>query len=242
MKPRKTALSLLCAVALTLTLLVVPSSASGSLFFLSLNDTLPAQSTQTTPIQYNGWVYVPVNVFSSRTTGINFGVYYGVTENGSSILLYNLSGRSITFDLTNGTAVTSEGETINPSRAIAQNGVYYVPAYPICRYFGLTYSYYSTDYGPLLRIKDGNAVLSDALFLNSAESIMRSRANSYAQDNTPNGGDNGGGSEGVTLPASHHRRQHPRGTGDPGGRRACAGVLPLPGGGGLRRGGHYGHP
>ena len=114
MKPRKTALSLLCAVALTLTLLVVPSSASGSLFFLSLNDTLPAQSTQTTPIQYNGWVYVPVNVFSSRTTGINFGVYYGVTENGSSILLYNLSGRSITFDLTNGTAVTSEGETINP--------------------------------------------------------------------------------------------------------------------------------
>ena len=200
MKPRKTALSLLCAVALTLTLLVVPSSASGSLFFLSLNDTLPAQSTQTTPIQYNGWVYVPVNVFSSRTTGINFGVYYGVTENGSSILLYNLSGRSITFDLTNGTAVTSEGETINPSRAIAQNGVYYVPAYPICRYFGLTYSYYSTDYGPLLRIKDGNAVLSDALFLNSAESIMRSRANSYAQDNTPNGGDNGGGSEDVTLP------------------------------------------
>ena len=49
MKPRKTALSLLCAVALTLTLLVVPSSASGSLFFLSLNDTPPAQSTQTTP-------------------------------------------------------------------------------------------------------------------------------------------------------------------------------------------------
>ena len=43
MKPRKTALSLLCAVALTLTLLVVPSSASGSLFFLSLNDTLPVQ-------------------------------------------------------------------------------------------------------------------------------------------------------------------------------------------------------
>ena len=128
---------------------------------------------------------MPVNVFSSRTTGINFGVYYGVTENGSSILLYNLSGRSITFDLTNGTAVTSEGETINPSRAIAQNGVYYVPAYPICRYFGLTYSYYSTDYGPLLRIKDGNAVLSDALFLNSAESIMRSQGPTATPRTTP---------------------------------------------------------
>ena len=251
MKPRKTALSLLCAVALTLTLLVVPSSASGSLFFLSLNDTLPAQSTQTTPIQYNGWVYVPVNVFSSRITGINFGVYYGVTENGSSILLYNLSGRSITFDLTNGTAVTSEGETINPSRAIAQDGVCHcVPkAYHICRYFGLTYSYYSTDYGPLLRIKDGNAVLSDALFLNSAESIMRSqlrtqlRPGQHPQRRRQRRGERRCHSPrwGRHHHASHHRRQHPRGTGDPGGRRACAGVLPLPGGGGLRRG-HYGHP
>ena len=218
MKPRKTALSLLCAVALTLTLLVVPSSASGSLFFLSLNDTLPAQSTQTTPIQYNGWVYVPVNVFSSRITGINFGVYYGVTENGSSILLYNLSGRSITFDLTNGTAVTSEGETINPSRAIAQNGVYYVPAYAVCRYFGLTYSYYSTDYGPLLRIKDGNAVLSDALFLNSAESIMRSWSSSYAQGSSPSGGGSGSSSNGngtTTLPG-----------GDSGGNGSGAGPPP----------------
>ena len=242
MKPRKTALSLLCAVALTLTLLVVPSSASGSLFFLSLNDTLPAQSTQTTPIQYNGWVYVPVNVFSSRTTGINFGVYYGVTENGSSILLYNLSGRSITFDLTNGTAVTSEGETINPSRAIAQNGVYYVPAYPICRYFGLTYSYYSTDYGPLLRIKDGNAVLSDALFLNSAESIMRSRANSYAQDNTPNGGDNGGGSEDVTLPGGGGTTTPPTTDGNtPVAPEIPEDAAPAPVFS-LRRGGHYGHP
>ena len=42
MKPRKTALSLLCAVALTLTLLVVPSSASGSLFFLCLLYTSPS--------------------------------------------------------------------------------------------------------------------------------------------------------------------------------------------------------
>ena len=93
-----------------------------SLFFLSLNDTLPAQSTQTTPIQYNGWVYVPVNVFSSRITGINFGVYYGVTENGSSILLYNLSGRSITFDLTNGTAVTSEGRPSTPAGPLPRMG------------------------------------------------------------------------------------------------------------------------
>ena len=198
MKRIKTALSLVCALALTLALLVVPSSASGNLFFLSVNDTLPAQSAQTTPIQHGGWVYVPVNVFSSRVTGINLGVYYGITENADSVVLYNLSGRTMTFDLVNGTASTSAGEVPNPSRVVQQNGIYYVPAYAVCRYFGLTYSYYSTDYGPLLRIKDGNAVLSDALFLNSAESIMRSWSSSYAQDTTPNGGSNGNGS--TTLP------------------------------------------
>ena len=57
------ALSLLCAAALSLSLLVLPSSASSDLFFLSVNDTLAEQSTQTTPVQYNGWIYVPVTAF-----------------------------------------------------------------------------------------------------------------------------------------------------------------------------------
>ena len=75
MKRIKTIVSFLCAAALALTLLVMPSSASGGLFFLSLNDTLPAQSVQMTPVQYSGWVYVPVNVFNSQSTGVNFGAF-----------------------------------------------------------------------------------------------------------------------------------------------------------------------
>lgn len=173
----KRLLAALCALAVALTLVVVPSSASNSLFFLSLNDTLPAQSTQITPIQYNGWIYVPVTVFSSRVTGINFGVYYGTTNNDESLIFYNLSGKTMTFDLVNGTATASSGETPVPGTILQRNGTYYAPAYAICRYFGLTYSYYTTEYGPLLRIKDGNAVLSDSLFISSASSIMRSRVN-----------------------------------------------------------------
>ena len=227
MKRIKTALSLVCALALTFTLLVVPSSASGNLFFLSVNDTLPAQSAQTTPIQHGGWVYVPVNVFSSRATGINLGVYYGITENADSVVLYNLSGRTMTFDLVNGTASTSAGEVPNPSRVVQQNGIYYVPAYAVCRYFGLTYSYYSTDYGPLLRIKDGNAVLSDALFLNSAESIMRSWSSSYAQNTTPNGGSNGNGS--TTLPGGDSAGNGSgAGSGGSGGSGSESGDTPIP--------------
>ena len=110
MKRIKTIVSFLCAAALALTLLVMPSSASGGLFFLSLNDTLPAQSVQMTPVQYSGWVYVPVNVFNSQSTGVNFGLYYGLTENNTKLVLYNLSGKTMTFDLQNGTATAVGGE------------------------------------------------------------------------------------------------------------------------------------
>ncbi len=191
MKRIKTIVSFLCAAALALTLLVMPSSASGGLFFLSLNDTLPAQSVQMTPVQYSGWVYVPVNVFNSQSTGVNFGLYYGLTENNTKLVLYNLSGKTMTFDLQNGTATAVGGEAPVPGKVLRQNGVYYVPAYAVCRYFGLSYSFYSTDYGPLLRLKDGNAMLSDSLFLSSAASIMRSRINSYYQSQSPNGGGDG---------------------------------------------------
>ena len=195
-------LALLCAVAVGLTLLVLPSSATGSLFFLSLNDTLPAQSVQTAPIQSSGWVYVPTGVFNSRTTGINFGVYYGLTDDNESLVLYNLSGKTMTFHLDTDTATTSTGETPVPGRVLRQNGQYYVPAYAVCRFFGLTYSFYSTDYGPLLRIKDSNAVLNDNLFLSSAASILRSRTNSQVFNNNNNTNSNGNSAPTPAPPSS----------------------------------------
>lgn len=184
---KKKLLSLVCAAALLLSLLAVPASAGNSLFFLSLNDTLVSQSAQTTPIQHSGWVYVPVTAFSNRVTGVNFGIYYGFSENGDSLLVYNLSGKTMTFDLVNGTATAENGEPPVPGNVVRQNGVYYVPAYAVCRYFGLTYSFYSTEYGPLLRIKDGNAILNDSLFISSASSMMRSQYNSYNQSQNNSG-------------------------------------------------------
>ena len=188
---KKKLLALLCALAIAAGLLTVPASAAGGIFFLSLNDTLPAQSLQTTPIQYNGWIYVPANIFSSRVTGINFGVYYGVNEN-NELIFYDLTGRQLTFDMDTGTATASNGESPVPGTIVRQNGIYYAPAYAICRYFGLSYSFYTTDYGPILRIKDGSAVLSDQLFLSSAASLMQSRLNAIERGQSGQSGGNGG--------------------------------------------------
>lgn len=183
MKKRLTALA--CTLALLLALLAGSTTATGGLFFLGLNDTLVPQSSQTTPIQSGGWVYVPVTAFNSRVTGVNFGVYYGFTENNESLIFYNLSGKNLTFNLTDGTATAVGADPPVPSKVIARGGIYYVPAYAVCRYFGLTYSFETTEYGPLLRIKDSKAVLGDALFINSTASMMRSRYNAYLQSIEP---------------------------------------------------------
>lgn len=188
---KKKLLALLCALAIAAGLLTAPASAAGSIFFLSLNDTLPAQSLQTTPIQHNGWIYVPANIFSSRVTGINFGVYYGVNED-DELIFYDLTGRQLTFDMDTGTATASNGESPVPGTIVRQNGIYYAPAYAVCRYFGLSYSFYTTDYGPILRIKDSSAVLSDQLFLSSAASLMQSRLNAAVGGQT-------GGNSGTTV-------------------------------------------
>lgn len=181
---KKKCIALVCALALMLTLLPGKASASG-LFFLGLNDSLMPQSGQLTPIQSGGWVYVPATVFNNRVTGINFGVYYGFTDNNESMIFYNLSGKKMTFNLMDGTATADGSAPPVPSKVIVRGGSYYVPAYAICRYFGLTYSFETTEYGPFLRIKDGRAVLHDSLFINSCESNMQSRYNAYQQSIAP---------------------------------------------------------
>ena len=177
--------AVLCALALVLGFCVYPVSADTKLFFLALNDTLPASGSQITPIQSGGWIYVPVSVFNSRASGVNFGISYGFTENNQSLIMYNLSGKTLTFDINTSTATGANGETIMPGRVLLSGGVIYIPAYPVCDYFGLSYSYLTSEYGPVLRIKDGTARLGDSAFLTSADSLMRARYNAANPAPTP---------------------------------------------------------
>ena len=174
---KKRLAAVFCTLALVLGLSINPVSADTKIFFLALNDTLPAAEAQITPIQSGGWIYVPVTVFNSRVSGVNFGISYGFTENNQSLIMYNTSGKTLTFDINTSTATGANGESIMPGRVLPSRGVIYIPAYSVCDYFGLSYSYLTTEYGPVLRIKDGNARLSDSAFLSSADSLMRARYN-----------------------------------------------------------------
>ncbi|MCF0123371.1 MAG: hypothetical protein HUJ67_04585 [Ruminiclostridium sp.] len=176
---KKKLLAALCAAVLSLSLLAVPSSAAGSLVFLALNDTLEPQSAQLMPIQSGGTMYVPAAAFSNRVTGISFGVYYTFKNNGECLHFYTFSGKWMIFDMTDGTVTTELDDTPVPGKVVRQGGNYYVPAQTVCRHFGLSCSLNTTDYGPLLRIKDGSAILNDSLFISSAAPMMRSQYNNY---------------------------------------------------------------
>ena len=181
---KKKLAALACTVVLILSLLPGQASASG-LYFLGLNDTLAPQSSQTTPITSGGTPYLPVTALNSRVTGVNFGIYYAFGEDGNTLNVYNLSGRKLIFNLTDGTMTTESNETPTACRVVYRGGLAYVPAYTVCQHFGLACTQNSTEYGPLLRIKDSKAVLGDALFINSTASMMRTRYNAYQASLTP---------------------------------------------------------
>lgn len=166
---------LFCAAAVVLSLLVIPSSASNGQYILAVNDQLVSPSSQVTPIVSGGVVYVPVSVFSGRSTGVNLGIYYGFGENSNTVSVYNMRGKSLTFNIADNTVSVAGSEAPVPGRVVIQGGVYYVPISLISQYFGLGYSQLSTDYGPMLRLKNGSAVLSDTAFLSAVAPMLRSQ-------------------------------------------------------------------
>lgn len=70
--------------------------------------------------------------------------------------------------------------------AVMRNNKVYVPAYSVCQFFGLQYSYIPTrTAGVLIRIKNQNAVLNDVKFQQSSASFMQNRYNKYILSLTP---------------------------------------------------------
>ena len=205
---KKRVMALMCALLFLLCLLPGSVSAADELYFLAINDSLPELSAQVMPIRVAGVTYVPCTIFDSRVTGVNCGIYYGQDRSKGTVTLYN-KDKILEFNIAAGTAYAyTEGETYS-YQAVMYNGLPYVPAASVCRYFRLTCSFLYTDYGSLLRIKNGSEVLSDTMFLSSAAPILASRMNQYqtAQSegqSTPsgNGGQSssqGGGQSGQTT-------------------------------------------
>ncbi len=172
--------ALFCALILCLGL-VAPASATDDVMFIALNDTFPiALSADTMPFWSNGLLYVPSTTFDFRVTGISMGFYSVYSAYNQNIVLYTME-EMLYFDLSDNTCYNYHTKESYPVSAIVQNGVPFVPVSTVCDFFGLTYNRYSTAYGELLRIKDSNVVLSDAVFIDAASDMMSNRLKAYTQ-------------------------------------------------------------
>lgn len=181
-------LALLCALALILgafSVAVWGAPTATTVYLLAANDKMCDLPNNAQPISVNGTIYVPYTLFDKDATGTDLGVYYGIRQDRGTILnLYSLNG-NLVFNINQNTCTDRDGNLMG-FRAVIRNNIPYVPAAAVCSFFGLQYSYLTTDdRGILIRICNSSARLSDAIFLISASSAMLTRYNAILQSMEP---------------------------------------------------------
>lgn len=124
---------------------------------------------------YGGELYVSPGVFSNVS-----GVYTSYSSSQRLITMYD-STSTLVFDLDDGKSYTVGGSEHDAS-AILSGGSPYVPLNFVCSYFGLTYSYLTTDIAPMIRLKTGNEVLRDSTYISAVSSTMSLRYSSFVSE------------------------------------------------------------
>lgn len=177
--------ALLCALALVCALaLPALGSSSTPVYLLAANDKFCDLGVL--PVAINGVIYVPYSTFDRNLTGVDLGVYYGITpERGTILTLYSLSGM-LTFTMQMGLCEDNQGNVMD-FHAWTRNGIPYVPAAAVCSYFGLQYSFLpTTDRGTCIRITNPSSPhMDDGTFLSSARQAMTTRYNQVLQSLAP---------------------------------------------------------
>lgn len=179
--------ALACALALVCALVLPAAGSSGSvpIYLLAANDKF-CDLGGIQPLSSGGVIYIPYSTFDRNMTGVDLGVYYGITpERGTVLTLYALSGM-LTFYVHQIRCEDNQGNVMN-FHAILRNGIPYVPAAEVCRFFGLQYSYLPTaDRGICIRITSPTSPhLDDNSFLTSARGAMTTRYQQILQSMSP---------------------------------------------------------
>lgn len=175
---RKRAFLLVVCAALCVALLPPgPAQAANRLSFISIDDLLPPELVNCV-YNNNGLTYVPYYVF----TNYGLGISYTFFTSAATAYVYTKE-RQLFFELNSGE--TYDGNDVHyAAPGILVGGVVYLPLSTMYRVFGgFTYTNLAgNEFGSVLRIKTGAAVLSDTDFLRAARSAMRARYVAYISE------------------------------------------------------------
>ena len=167
------------ALALLLVLLLQLAggtrAVTGGVYFVAANDDLLPLSQETMPFWSGGQLYVSNAVFSG-IYGDTLGI--ACSPGSDTAVLYTLQS-ALFFDTENSSTYDSRGNLYS-QLAIRRGSYTFFPLSLVTSFFGLSYSYLSTDFGPLIRIKNGAVVIrDDDFFVDAASGLMRDWYNTY---------------------------------------------------------------
>ena len=172
---KKRLIASLLTLLLLVTMLPFSAMSSADIIIVAINDTVPFSISEAAmPFFSSERLYLPYSVFNNAALGV-------VPSYDSSTRTLTLSNQTkkLSFLLDDGIVKDSEG---NESKlpAIIRFGIMFVPAEFSTGYFGISLSYLTSQGGyPLVRLKTGDEVYSDSLFIEKAENLINYRLSQY---------------------------------------------------------------
>ena len=185
MKKNRRLVCLLLSVLMLMTALPPLTIAAPMVYFTSVNDTILNLNDETMPFWQGGTLYVPHTAIDDGKMPKELGIYCSYNREKQLVTLIQ-SRKVLIADVAAGT-IYDRDEIYYAGKAIVRGDVAFLPIDSVAKYFDLQYSYTKVTNGYLVRIKDGNAVLSDSKFIDAASSPMAQRYSQYEKTHL-NGG------------------------------------------------------
>ena len=165
--PRRLTALLFC-VLLLLQMSLPPVRAAERVYFTAVGSYVLPLSDNTMPFWSGGYVYVPSSIFTG-TGRESLNVSQVLDSSLEWVVLYSgTGGRSLTFNLSSNCALDNNGTAYYPG-AILRNGVMFVPANTVSRYFDLVYSVIEVERGSMVWLRPPSYNASDKLYANAAQ-------------------------------------------------------------------------
>ena len=181
MKRCKRIAALLCALALLPLLPPPAATAAEMVYFTSVNDTLLELSDETMPFYQDDELYVAYTAFY----GTSIGMTYSRSRDKTFIYLSRLR-RILVFDLAAGTSYDNAERNVPlDGHVIVHGDVVFLPLGMLADFFSLDYSCTKVSCGYLVRVKNEKVVLSDAVFIDAASTLMEQRYAQYERAHQP---------------------------------------------------------
>lgn len=181
---KKTA-ALLLGMLLLFQLALPPAKAANEdIYFIAAQEYILPLSDETMPFWYGGYLYISSTIFTGVVRDV-LDISHTYNSAKKHVVLYGglrSGGRSIWFELGNNYGYDKDGNTFYPG-AILRNGVPYVPASAVAKFFDLEYSITEAEQGHLVWLRpsgyDASLGLTPAEFTNASAYSMAGRYNEY---------------------------------------------------------------